>query len=399
FTLSAYSNTSCAVTTSVVAMLESHDHGQVVSGITAIRGWAFDVRAGSRINTIELLVDGKSYGTIPCCAQRRDVQGAFPAFPADNTLHSGWGTTFNWGILPSGVHTIRVKVHSVAGGPPHTETRTVVVVKPGEFEFLERFDLSTAMVSLAGEELIVRGVRVRDRTTLQEKTIETRFRWSSRSQSFELVGAVTVAHRSSFRSFVASLLPAFPSGVLETPAVPAAQAAAGIIALIESPQAGQVVSGIDVIRGWAFPETREARPEEIQLLLDGQPMSTIPCCAERRDVAAVFPQYPNALQSGWGVAFNYGLLPSGLHTISVRVRDSLGTVHMLERRVEVVRPGGFEFLDRFDLSAATVYRDGEDIVIQGVWVRDQSSRQEKNIDVRVRWLPSSQSLGIVSATG
>lgn len=398
-TLSSYSNVACAVTTSVVAMLESHDHGQVVSGITAVRGWAFDVRPGSRIGTIELLVDGKDYGTIPCCAQRRDVQAAFPAFPAPNTLHSGWGAAFNWGVLSAGVHTIRLQIHGVAGGPPHTETRTVVVVKLGDFEFVERVDLSAAMVSLAAGELVVRGVRVRDRATWREKTIDARFRWSPRSQSFELVGAVTVAHLSSFRSFVGSLLLALPPWGLEVPAVPAVQAAAGIIALIENPQEGQVVSGIDVIRGWAFPETRDARVEEIHLLLDGQQVSTIPCCAERRDVAAVFPHYPGALHSGWGMAFNYGLLPSGPHTIGVRVRDSLGTVHTLERRVEVVRPGGFEFLDRFDLSTATVSREGEDIVIRGVWVRDQSSRQEKNIDVRVRWLPSSQTLGIVAATG
>ncbi len=71
----------------------------------------------------------------------------------------------------------------------------------------------------------------------------------------------------------------------------------------------------------------------------------------------------------------------------------------MERRIEVVRPGGFEFLDRFDLSGAAVFRDEGGIVIQGVWVRDQISGQEKVIDVRLRWLPSSQTLGIVSATG
>lgn len=50
-------------------------------------------------------------------------------------------------------------------------------------------------------------------------------------------------------------------------------------------------------------------------------------------------------------------------------------------------------------SWAAVFRDEGDIVIQGVWVRDQISGQEKIIDVRLRWLPSSQTLGIVSATG
>lgn len=399
FTVSPYSNISCAVTTTLMSMLESQDQGQSVSGVTAVRGWAFDVQANNRVSNIELLIDGVPHGTIPCCAERRDVEAAFPEFPPENTRYSGWGAVLNWGVMAPGVHTIQVKIHDTAGGLPRTETRTVFVIKPGDFEYLEAFDLSAAEVSLAAGELVVRGIRIRDHVTLREKEIEARFRWSPLSQSFEMVGAVTVADIASLRSFVSSLLPSLPLWVNQIPGVPAAQAASGVVALIESPQEGQVVSGISVIRGWAFPKAQDARLEELQLLVDGQPVSTIPCCSERRDVAAVFPQYPSALQSGWGLIFNYGLLPSGPHRLSVHVRDSRGVMHVLERQVEVVRPGEFEFLERFDLSGAVVYREGEEIIIRGVWVRDQISRQEKVIDVRLRWLPHSQTLGMISATG
>ncbi|MEW6296260.1 MAG: fibronectin type III domain-containing protein [Thermodesulfobacteriota bacterium] len=399
FAVSPYSNTACAALSTLVATLESHEQGQPVSGITLIRGWAFDTQGGSSVSSVELFLDDVPYGTIPCCAERRDVQAAFPAFPPENTLYSGWGAVLNWGIVNPGAHTLRLKIHNTAGGTPRTETRAVVVVRPGDFEFLEKFDLSAAVASVEMNELLVRRIRVQDRVTLREKEIDARFRWSSRSQSFEMVGAITVAEISAFRSLVSSLLSALSPWFGGEPSVPEAQAAAGVVALMESPQDGQVASGIGIIRGWAFPETQGATLEEVQLLIDGQPVSTIPCCSERGDVAAVFAQHPGASQSGWGVIFNYGLLGSGPHTVGVSFRDSVGAVHTLERRVEVVRPGGFEFLNQFELSGAVVYREGEDIVIQGVWVRDQISQQEKVIDVRLRWLPSTQTLGIVAATG
>jgi len=73
----------------------------------------------------------------------------------------------------------------------------------------------------------------------------------------------------------------------------------------------------------------------------------------------------------------------------------------------VVKPGGFEFLDQFDLSAATArivkvhpwsLPDREEIRLEGVKVRDKASRQEKVITVQLRWFVSSQALGIVSSS-
>ncbi len=169
FTVSPYSNTACAVTTTVMAMLESQDHGQPVSGVTVVRGWAFDVQASNRVSNIELSIDGVPYGTIPCCAERRDVEAAFPEFPPANTRYSGWGTVLNWGVMDAGVHTLQLKIHNTAGGPPRTETRTVFVIKPGDFEYLETFDLSAAEVSLTAGELVVRKIRIRDHLTWREK--------------------------------------------------------------------------------------------------------------------------------------------------------------------------------------------------------------------------------------
>src|SRR5713226_444231 len=141
----------------IMAFFESPETGPV-SGIAVIRGWAFDTQAGVQISRVELFIDDARIGNAPCCSVRGDVQAAFPQFPIANTGNSGWGTTFNWGLLSPGAHTVRVEIRSTAGELFSTETRTVTVVSPGDFEFLDRFDLSRATASIAGGELVLEGV-------------------------------------------------------------------------------------------------------------------------------------------------------------------------------------------------------------------------------------------------
>jgi hypothetical protein len=176
----------------IMATLESPDNGQAVSGIAIIRGWAFDTQAGVQISSVELFIDGVRGGNIPCCSERGDVQAAFPEFPAENTLNSGWGATFNWGILSSGMHTVRVEIESIAGGFFSTDTRTVTVVRPGDFEFLSQFDPTNATVSLSSSSIVVNGIQVTDQITGQSKTINATFGWSQSSQALVMTSATTV---------------------------------------------------------------------------------------------------------------------------------------------------------------------------------------------------------------
>lgn len=392
---SAYSNEACGTTTTVMAAFESPASGQSVSGITVIQGWAFDTQAGY-IDRVELFIDGVYSGDIPCCSERGDVQAAFPEFPANNTLNSGWGTIFNWGLLNPGTHTVQVEIMSTDGELLATQPRTVTVVKPGDFEFLDRFELSGAVADVEGDALVVEGVVVRDKTTFQEKEIDARFRWLPTAQSVGMVEAVTVAELASLRARVFSLFTQFGAWLGSTSAVARAQAALGIAAAFESPDAGRAVFGVGIIGGWAFAEDPAAAVTETRLVIDGLLGSTIPYGSERGDVAAAFPGHPNALNSGWGITFNYGLLSPGFHTVGAQLASSTGASLLLEHGVVVVKPDGVEFLDQFDLSGATARIAGEDIIIEGVWVRDKSSQQTTLVDVGLRWFLSSQALGIVS---
>lgn len=138
---------------------------------------------------------------------------------------------------------------------------------------------------------------------------------------------------------------------------------------------------------------------EVRLMIDGIPSSTIPCCSQRSDVAAGYPGSANALNSGWGFTINYGNLSAGFHSIGVRLGNSMGASLTVNHEVIVVQVGGFEFLDQFDLSAATAQIQGEEIVLSGVQVRDKATQQTRVVTVRLRWFERSQSLGVVASVG
>jgi hypothetical protein len=391
----------------IVSYLDSPEEGPV-SGITTIHGWAFATEAEVRISRVELFVDGQrvsdipgiALGDIPCCSERQDVRDTFPQFPAENTLNSGWGITFNWSLLSAGSHTIQIWITSTRGEVFLTDARIVNVVKPGDFEFLDQFTLSQATVSIQNPDLVVNGVVVRDKATQQQKTVNTRFRWFTSTQSLGLVQAEMVGTSSAqwvappFSAWFASLASRVPGW----PMLASAQAASVIVPYFEAPASEQIVSGIGLIRGWAFSEEATARISAIRLTTDSEPQGTIPCCSGRGDVATAFPGQPNALNSGWGATFNYGNLTSGTHTVGVQIEDSTGTAILLAHNVTVVRLGGYAFVDQFDLSSATARLEGEEITLSGVVVRDKASQQIKTIDVRLRWSQSSQGLEVVAAT-
>lgn len=383
----------------VVATWENPEPGPV-SGVAIIRGWAFATQPDARIDSVKLFVDGGFAGDIPCCSDRGDVQAAYPQYPPANTMKSGWGVTFNWGNLTTGPHSVHAEIHSTRGETLSTETHTLTVVKPGDFSFLDQFTLTGSLASSSGDELLIEQLRVRDKVSQQQRQITARFRWSLASQSLQLVDSITVGTATAFASFLSDFfavvslwLPGLWRGA------PVVQAAPGILYAVESPGEGEAASGVAIIRGWAFTETPGATLTEVRLVLDGQPSGFIPCCSGRQDVATAFPASATAHNSGWGLTFNYGNLSDGPHTVGVRVGDSTGASLTETRNVNVVRIGGFAFVDQFDVSKATARIEGEEIVLTGVQVRDKATQQTRTITVHLRWSPASQTLAIVSSVG
>ena len=170
------------------AAFESPPPGPV-SGISIIRGWAFETKAEESIAEITVFIDASRNTSISCCSERQDVQQSFPTFPSTNTLKSGWGLTVNWGDLSGGSHTIHVEIRSTSGETLSIGPHTINVISPGAFPFLDQFDLSTASVTIQGQDIVLSGVTVKDKTSQQTATPTLRFRWGSSTQTLGLIGA------------------------------------------------------------------------------------------------------------------------------------------------------------------------------------------------------------------
>ena len=284
----------------LVADLEGPANNQPVSGIGIIRGWAFSDSVGTRISQVTLRIDGKDITAIPCCGERADVQGAFPQFPADNTRNSGFGITFNYGNLSAGAHTIEVAIQD-SGGAQFNRAHAVTVVKAGDFSYIDQVDLNGAAAELQGRDVVMTGLRVRDKASQQEKRVNARLRWFQNTQALGLVESSTSA--ATMQSTGSAVKRS------ERPVKATRTSAATSIrhAALESPDHGDTGSGIAIIRGWAIaPSGQTIR--RVRLFIDGEPAITIPCCSLRSDVATAHPTEPNAANSGFGGTFNYGNL-------------------------------------------------------------------------------------------
>ncbi|MDA9799299.1 M12 family metallo-peptidase [Luminiphilus sp.] len=81
---------------------------------------------------------------------------------------------------------------------------------------------------------------------------------------------------------------------------------------IETPANGQVYSGIGNFQGWAVAQEGIDR---VDLYVDGVFFQSAPYGGARGDVGNVFPDVPSSNNSGFSLAYNYGNLFEGEHTL------------------------------------------------------------------------------------
>src|SRR5262249_7417567 len=96
---------------------------------------------------------------------------------------------------------------------------------------------------------------------------------------------------------------------------------ADVTVTLENPAPNQKVSGIGRISGWAVSSVPGAHVS-VSVSIDGQAPISIPCCADRADVAR--DHGPQALNSGFGKVFNFNILPGTTHSIKVTASDDHG---------------------------------------------------------------------------
>jgi len=170
------------------ANFESPLNNDAVAGVSVIRGWTYDTVSSVQISNVELFIDGVSLGSIACCTTRLDVQAAFPNDA--NAGNSGFGLTWTWGNLSAGSHTIRVEVRAANGETFVSDTRTVTVVKLGDFSFLSQFnaDIDGSFAQVEEDNTIcVENVEISDKSSGATKFVKAVFRWQETCQCLTLI--------------------------------------------------------------------------------------------------------------------------------------------------------------------------------------------------------------------
>ncbi|MGE0684106.1 MAG: CHRD domain-containing protein [Candidatus Binatia bacterium] len=174
--------------------------------------------------------------------------------------------------------------------------------------------------------------------------------------------------------------------------VSATASRANIVAELESPVNLQVVSGVDLFRGWAFSAGEEDEEVNVAVVIDGIIDFTVPCCSPRQDVEDTFGA-GTRLDSGFGAVINYAELSPGPHTIGVHLTADGEDTMVINHSVVVIRPGNTNFVDDFDLSGASCAIAGNTIMLTGVTIDGITT------DLDAAYATDQQALILTGASG
>lgn len=109
-------------------------------------------------------------------------------------------------------------------------------------------------------------------------------------------------------------------------------------AWIDQPQAGELVSGIAVVSGWAF--NQDIGIENIEVLIDGEKVSQARYGDIRGDVSELLPEPtrtdPNTPALGFNATFDSTLLSNEKHWLELQLTNHNGTVSHYGRRLIIV---------------------------------------------------------------
>ncbi len=366
----------------ILTELESPAAKQNVSGISAVSGWAFSSAPNAHHVTVQLRIDGTESNTIPCCRERVDVAKQFPNDP--QALASGFALLLNFNLLPEGAHTIAIDVQDGAGSPPQTLEHKITVTKPGGFQFLNSLSLSSASniaFSSDKQEIIIKDAQVEDQATGKDQKVNIHLSWQEDTQRIGIVAAENVGGQTGGNNNSGGTTGSTCTTTNTCVPLPAIQLTLENPSAVSAGTTTKTLSGIGVVSGWTFSSISGATISNIRLRIDGALAGEIPCCSDRVDVQAAFPNQPQALPSGFGALLNFNLFDSGSHTISVEVQDSVGATAKVDRQVTTVKLADSQFLDQFDLSAATANATiiGETLILEDVTVRDKDKPQTTQI--------------------
>lgn len=315
------------------------------SGLMAVSGWALDTN--SAIGSVDISVDGVSYGPATYGGTRPDVCSSYPT--AKGCPDVGFSEYLDTTAFGDGEHTLRVTVNPKSG-ESSTYTRTFYVANIGSAAnpILAVIDsptngmTATGVISTSGwalstaandavtsVSLLVDGKSLGNATYGAPRLDVCALHpasagcpnvgWNSAINSSEFTNGTHVleatvstaaGHRASIsRSFVVS-----------NPATGPGHISLDVPGTHSNPFLGTVL-----FSGWALNTNTSVT--SVSVTIDGAPYGQATYGNARADVCAVYPGSPNCPNVGWSIVVNTTQLTDGSHVIGVTEINADGSFY------------------------------------------------------------------------
>ncbi|HEY3838198.1 MAG TPA: Ig-like domain-containing protein, partial [Bryobacteraceae bacterium] len=322
--------------------IDGPSSGAIISGTVTVSGWAIDNTAsvGTAIGSVQVMIDGVAAGAATYGVTRNDVCSAYPGRAGCPNV--GFVYSLNAAGLSPGGHTITVTATDTDPTPDSASASVQVQVGPSPMVMI---DSPTAGANVSGAitvsgwaldtggtgtpigavQVLVDGVSVGTATYGAPRTdvcaqyptgpgcpnVGYTFLLNTGTYS---PGAHTITVKatdtdnnpdSGTQSVAITVLP--------TPTV-----------MIDSLTAGQVVSGVVTVSGWAIDNSAMVGSAigSVAIQVDGNTVGLANYGSNRGDVCAQYPGRPGCPNVGFTYMLDTRGLTSGVHTLTAQATDT-----------------------------------------------------------------------------
>ncbi|WP_366777409.1 N-acetylmuramoyl-L-alanine amidase [uncultured Clostridium sp.] len=307
-----------------------------------IKGWALN---GSGVKSINIYVDSNLVKTISTGIERADVKSVYPQY---NDGKSGYNTTIDLSSLPNGTKTIKVEQVG-KDGSTNSITKTINLKLP-KLDSIGNIDAPVNNSDITSDKVTVSGWAISDSGVKEVKVyIDGKEKGSTTvNGSRPDVGKVYPQYKNSSKSgfsldvdisdIASGTKTIEVKGISNDGSIHSIYSKINIVRLssiqnIDTPINNASITGSTLeVSGWSLSGNDI---KSINLYIDGILMgSTIPNIS-RKDVAKVYPQYPNASTSGFKKTLDISQLSSGTKTLKVEQVTSSGAKYSSEVKINI----------------------------------------------------------------
>ena len=94
---------------------------------------------------------------------------------------------------------------------------------------------------------------------------------------------------------------------------------------------------------------------------------------------------------------NFSQLTDGDHTLKLEMSDNVATPTTIERKITVVRVGGYSLLSNLSLLNADANADGQKVVITDASAQEQGTSNAQGVKLTLEWRQDTQALAIIES--